>query len=332
MIVICDNCLTRVVPSKDRKCPACHCQIIEQADGLRQDIEPELEAIDQQPQPSKFDLIQCYHCSNHVFPTKDMTCPSCGVYSPSLNKLRYEHSIRKMVGRREVQKAYWLLLISFAVGSCLLFVPLSVLLVMSARKSYLLGRRQMAPNGFLLIAEDTRAPVLYLRSFHGDGSYNKNETLENLSLLSPLSAVVVRRTHEELLCSKLVRVGPVVAIGKPGETLPELGAARMYIPESHWQQTVQELMNRAGLIVLRVGESSGVCWEIDKILETVPPEKIVFYCRGRTELAVVGSRLPITISEKNRFKRFLHFDRDWNPIFSVGIAAVLLRKRLYRPS
>jgi hypothetical protein len=33
---------------------------------------------------------------------------------------------------------------------------------------------------------------------------------------------------------------PVIAVGKPGETLPELGAARMYVGHEDWQRTLLE--------------------------------------------------------------------------------------------
>ena len=64
----------------------------------------------------------------------------------------------------------------------------------------------------------------------------------------------------------LAHVGPVVAIGKPGEPLPELGAARLYVADDQWQAKVIELMGKAALVVIRLGASPGLLWEIEQSL------------------------------------------------------------------
>jgi hypothetical protein len=58
----------------------------------------------------------------------------------------------------------------------------------------------------------------------------------------------------------------VVEIGRPGEPLPELGAARLHIADDRWQAEVLSLMDRAALVVLRIDRSRGVVWEIDQSL------------------------------------------------------------------
>ena len=43
---------------------------------------------------------------------------------------------------------------------------------------------------------------------------------------------------EQELAALLQSVGPVIGIGQPGETLPDLGAARMYVSDDAWRATV----------------------------------------------------------------------------------------------
>ena len=45
---------------------------------------------------------------------------------------------------------------------------------------------------------------------------------------------------EQELAVLMGRLGPVVAIGKPGERLPELGAARLYVADDRTVQIAGE--------------------------------------------------------------------------------------------
>lgn len=129
---------------------------------------------------------------------------------------------------------------------------------------------------------DPRPPVLYLRSFADDGE----------ALLGAPSAWMRRGANlaapvnaEQEMAEILDAVGPVVAIGKPGEPLPELGAARLYIADDQWQAKVQELMRMASLVVLRVGSSPGLLWEIEQSLAHLPRQRLVFALLGGSVVA-----------------------------------------------
>jgi TM2 domain-containing membrane protein YozV len=76
------------------------------------------------------------------------------------------------------------------------------------------------------------------------------------------------------------RIGPVVAIGKPGERLPELGAARLYVGNDEWQEVVRRFMREAALIVIRAGETAGVWWEIEEALAHCPPQRVIIVALG----------------------------------------------------
>jgi len=52
--------------------------------------------------------------------------------------------------------------------------------------------------------------------------------------------------------------GDLVAIGKPGETLPTPGAARLYASDAEWQKDVTSQMQNARLVVIRAGTTGGL--------------------------------------------------------------------------
>ena len=74
----------------------------------------------------------------------------------------------------------------------------------------------------------------------------------------------VRKTWELRLADLLGDVGPFVTIGDPTETLPRVGAARLYVGDDAWHQTVEDVLGRGGTIILHAatrrastGRSSG---------------------------------------------------------------------------
>ena len=122
--------------------------------------------------------------------------------------------------------------------------------------------------------DDPRPPVLYLRSFRHDGSgandpYWLNLKVFNLEGLPELS-------YEERLVEQLTRVGPVVAIGRPSEPIPEFGAARMYVEDDKWQQEVARLAEQSRLIVIRVGVRSGLLWEFEQVVSKFADKTIIY--------------------------------------------------------
>lgn len=139
------------------------------------------------------------------------------------------------------------------------------------------AQKYEAPDADEAMAADQRPPVLYLRSFQDDGD----------AMVGPYRGFGMRqftrlvgvRTAEQELTDILDHLGPVIAIGKPGEPLPELGAARLYVSHEMWQAKVLALMQQASLIVVRIGASAGVLWEIERALD-VPREKIALLLVG----------------------------------------------------
>jgi hypothetical protein len=143
------------------------------------------------------------------------------------------------------------------------------------------------------MARDPRPPVLYLRSFADDGQALMGE---QSSVERHAATVLAPVTAEQEMADILDAIGPVVAIGKPGEPLPELGAARLYVGDDQWQAKVHELMRVSHLVVIRVGSSPGLLWEIEQALAHLPRQRLVLALVGGAVVApAVVDRLAPTL-------------------------------------
>jgi len=135
--------------------------------------------------------------------------------------------------------------------------------------------------------KDTRPPFLFLRSFYDDQVSLTQDEAGNM-----FQRVLARGSFfanvDELLTERYWHIGPVIAIGKPGEALPPLGAARAYLSGESWQTVVADLMKEARAIILALDYTEGVTWELrnarecgwlEKALLLIPPHRY-----GDTEL------------------------------------------------
>lgn len=164
-----------------------------------------------------------------------------------------------------------------ASGWSLPAAAIGIVVALIAQRLWRRAQKYEAPAADEAMALDPRPPVLYLRSFKDDGEASIDEKSR---LYRRVFALIGVRTPEQELADILDHVGPVIAIGKPGEPLPELGAARLYVSHDAWQDRVTALMQQAGLIVIRVGHSAGVLWEIERGLALVPRHKLTLFRIG----------------------------------------------------
>ncbi|HKV09352.1 MAG TPA: hypothetical protein VJ725_14510 [Thermoanaerobaculia bacterium] len=196
------------------------------------------------------------------------------------------------------------------------------------------------------LSDDPRPRIVYLRSFAEDGSVQEQSSLVSLALLSSpmnllsgslIAPLVPEKTYEESISSPLRKIGPVVALAKPGEALPELGAIRIQAPDTEWQQKIISMFKDGRLIVFSlsyVSPSEGLLWELKKATELVPLSRIVISIElGETDRAVrqiryerlqqllepiLGQQLPKKIGNKS----FLYFNED-GPQLAKSMRAVV---------
>ncbi|MEU3416245.1 hypothetical protein ABZ760_34235 [Streptomyces sp. NPDC006658] len=178
---------------------------------------------------------------------------------------------------------------------------LLVPLVAVSAQTLLFGARRLAVLGRQHLAEIIRSPAelrgnsftLYLRSFEDDV---RRTALEENERPAPGPGAVVSdlglstRTEEEQLAQALKPVAPMVAVGRPGERLPLVGARRLYLPVDDWQDTVRDLMRRARLVVMAVGLGPGLLWEFSEATRLLPAERLVLLVPGREEYETFRAR------------------------------------------
>ena len=126
------------------------------------------------------------------------------------------------------------------------------------------GRRLRYKLAVSLRANE-EAPVLLLRSFNDD------------ELLDPRPLDFFQPRYEETLLSALSSLGPAVCIGRPKDSLGFGGAARLYVSDDTWQQAVRYFMQRARAVVIVVGRTDGLLWEIATAMDVVDRTALL-YC------------------------------------------------------
>jgi hypothetical protein len=178
--------------------------------------------------------------------------------------------------------------------------------------------RHVKPDAATLRQRDTRPPVLLLRQFTDD------------TLTAGRRSLGVGPTFEHFIAGELTRIGPTIAVGRPGERLPPLGAAREYLAGGDWQQVVGTHIRHAGLVVFVLGGSDSLLWEFRAAMTSRPAEGLLIVVpplRDAPELA-------------RRWERFVAGTRDLvaglphrlphDPVlavFFVGGRAVLMTSR-----
>ena len=132
-------------------------------------------------------------------------------------------------------------------------------------------KRKSALGGTEVRQIDRRPPVVLLRSFDDDmmtirrGARNSRSTdLHRKGM-----------TFERVVQDQLSPFGPFIAIGRPEEPLSPLGAARDYVPDTVWQDEVQQRIREAAVVVLIIGTSLGLAWELARLGDLEQLHKLI---------------------------------------------------------
>ncbi|MCP5084717.1 MAG: hypothetical protein GY948_23775 [Alphaproteobacteria bacterium] len=190
------------------------------------------------------------------------------------------------------------------------------------------GRRMQAVPAVDMLREDGRAPVLFLRSFDDD------DLIDPTPHMVPMGEMFQRR-YEETLSSPLSAIGPVISIGRPGNELAMLGGARLFVPDDAWKSAIEFLRKRAATVILMVGRTEGLWWEINSSIETVPLERLLFFFpyveSAKLRQSVwqrffnfVPARMPLSMKayrrmEAERQARYALFRKRIQPLLSAPL-------------
>lgn len=169
-------------------------------------------------------------------------------------------------------------------------LPSLALFLASARIGFQLlrsGWKYDVVSAEQMMATDPRTPVVYLRSFEADSEIVLRPDGFWHKAATSLIDYAVTFSPEQELAEILNRVGPVIAIGKPGEPLPELGAARLYVGDADWKAKVTDMMARSRLVIIRTGSTPNLQWEIERTMARVAQRQILFVSLGDAKRTAV---------------------------------------------
>lgn len=137
--------------------------------------------------------------------------------------------------------------------------------------------------------------IVYLRSFQDDGLKIRVRG-DSRGIVDRLT-MRHRHGYEHLLVASAQPFGAVVAIGQPGERVPPIGAFRRYYEEAKWRDAVQQMLRGAKLVLVSVGDTASVGWEISKVRDLGLLERTLFVVppvareARRQRLAILASQL-----------------------------------------
>jgi hypothetical protein len=189
---------------------------------------------------------------------------------------------------------------------------------------------------------DTRAPVLFLRSFADDGQIVSGARLKKWGILVPRrfvlslwSFLLLHWSFEQVLAHATRQLGPLVAVGGR-DAPPVLGAYNFYMGDDNWRERVRELAAQCQLVVIRAGVTPGLMDEVADLASFIDPQKLlVFFPNGNTRwwspIWRLGSRrkiyarfremtakqFPVALPERLNGAVGLGFGADWTP-FVIG--------------
>lgn len=157
-------------------------------------------------------------------------------------------------------------------------------------------------------AVDTRQPILLLRSFADDTTPLVRSGDQHSWMRSIVSPTIW--TLEETIEEILREHGPLIAIGRPGESVPPAGAAREYLNGDNWKERVEELIGEVRFVVIILGETEGLKFEYEALLRlgllqrmtlVVPPRKPAeIAVRWRRFCEALGGGDPIAAADLSR--------------------------------
>jgi hypothetical protein len=202
------------------------------------------------------------------------------------------------------------------------------------------GRQYAAASIADRVIGDLKPDVLYLRDFQTDPSllgYMRDVIFFHNRIRSAISG-----TEEEQLCEALEPFGDLIAIGKPGETLPTPGAVRLYPSDAEWKKVVAQQMESARLVVIRAGSGEGLTWELRQAAQALNPKKILILILKMKKKKYEAFRKEAEDTFQSAFPKagqiggfwrvsgFVRFSIDWKPDF-MALRMPYYRRSVYKP-
>ena len=139
-----------------------------------------------------------------------------------------------------------------------------------AGRKWVEAARHLVPNADPEAALSTGRPlVAYLRPFRLDGPAGQVGTHGGNFF----------RTEEQQLERAFSGFGELVAVDRPKDALPPVGATRLYLPQD-WREKVVDLVQKSALVLIGAGTEKNVQWEIELVVRTYDPLRTILLLPG----------------------------------------------------
>ena len=193
-----------------------------------------------------------------------------------------------------------------------------------------LFRQRRARRAEKELEESKLRPILYLRSFNIDAPIARFFWIDRV--LAGIFSFYYPATDEERLTKYFRKIGPLIAIGRPGEELPALGAARFYVNHDRWQEKVTDVVRVAQFVVWVSGITEGLRWELSHLIKSLSPSQLILWAHPHL-LRLKGPKLeaewrlfcerlaaifPIPLPNRLGEARFFYFDAAFTPVAVFG--------------
>jgi hypothetical protein len=165
------------------------------------------------------------------------------------------------------------------------------------------GRRIAQESSASRLSTDRRPPVVLLRAFSIDGEVAETSLFKQRSFFGWLFG---RASFEEELAAIMENLGPPVALGRPGEVLPDYGFARQYTDDSTWRSVVNDYLSLSSWVVILIQQlTSHLIYEVQRslawsgslktILVPPPPRfRTAVWHEAWSSVTLTLPRLPLT--------------------------------------
>lgn len=230
--------------------------------------------------------------------------------------------------RTAVFVIFWLL---FALVFSKIATPFLAITMVLWTPRWLIRARSLASlHATIAMHVDSRPPILYLRSFSSDNQLG----IQGRGCLDRLVGGGIRElfipfTAEEMLLRGLANGGPLVAIGSLDAGA---GASRLPTTSDEWQAEVDQLLQKAQLVIVSFGNSKGLEWELFRIANSVPSNKVVLHVPQQRILdSKLATAFPKLVSGFNPWLfNFYSFDDSGNVMGARNLRDIPIVASLYR--
>jgi hypothetical protein len=208
----------------------------------------------------------------------------------SLDSRRSDAKAPKRRGRSvNRNRGILLLTLGFILAGMTAFAQFGFILLLKARQYF-----QVSADS--LLANDKRAPILFLRSFADDPDprpfFARRDEPTPFYLRSfDFVTRWIDFSIETRLANHFIYFGPFITVGSPRDSVPLPGAARVKLTQEAWQETVRGWIGVSRLILMFAGVTHWVNWELTQVLNAgVTAKLIVFFPRPKLDNRGIGRK------------------------------------------